>query len=128
MSREPGVVDSASVEARWVDTPWWQEVLTSAALALIAGPITAVWLRRNFPGAPLVSLAGLIVFWLIAAYGLYQRARGLVGRYRCPSCGAAIGFSGGFSPRGKPVPRTECARCGVHLAYPGDRQQAKGHS
>ena len=51
-------MESASVEARWVASPWWQEGLVAAILVLIAGPVTAEWLRVQFPGAPLVSLAG----------------------------------------------------------------------
>ena len=118
MSPESEPAERKSVEARWAAYPWWQEGLVSGFLALVAGPLVGYWLWRQFPGTPLVPAAALAFFWFIAVLGLYQRARGKVGRYKCPECGATIGPSKGFSTPGKRQARTECARCGVNITYP----------
>ena len=118
MSPELERSERMSVEARWAAYPWWQEGLVAAFLFLVAGPVAAIWLRNEFPTVPWIPLAGLGLFWIIAAQGLYKRARGHVGRYQCPECGATIGPSKGFAFPGKREAPSECAHCGVHLTYP----------
>ncbi len=118
MSPDLGPEQRESVEARWTAAPWWQEGLVAAALILVAGPLAAFWLRNQFPSTPVVPIAALLLFWLIGAEGLYKRARGHIGRFECPECGATIGSSKGSSLPGKRVADAECARCGVRLTYP----------
>lgn len=108
------------VEARWARTVWWGVALTLLAY-LGAALLGANWIPRAFPGAPAWAAQAWAVMWLFfGVQEVVQWARGKRGRYKCPSCGRAVGFAPGVGKAGRRW-ADACSHCGARLTYPPGR-------